>query len=89
MTAFGDSKQPFQGTFYKSNKEGTQSLWNDGIGPYFQPEMSVFSINKSAKIERKNKLMVTREFINRMVTDKPEHRITRIKFDVNVPEAVD
>ena len=49
--------------------------------PLFPSESTVFSIKKDAKIHKEDALRITKQKLQSLSVDRPEHRPTRSKYD--------
>jgi len=87
---FGDQGVPLRGTFYKSQNGLTGGTWiNRSFGqPYFNESTEAFSVNTREKVKKEDGLKISRDTLERLAITRPEHRITRIKFDQTVAESL-
>ena len=79
-----------RGTFYKSQNGLTGGTWiNRSFGqPYFNESTEAFSVNTREKVKKEDGLKISRDTLERLAITRPEHRITRIKFDQTVAESL-
>jgi len=56
--------------------------------PYFDESTTAFSVNTSQKIKKEDGLKITRDTLERLATARPEHKMTRIKFDQTIAECL-
>lgn len=56
--------------------------------PLFNEDECAFEINKNKKIRDEDRLAITKNTLNRLAVDRPEHRTIRDKFDKTDPDCL-
>ena len=76
---------PIQGTFFKSEKAtgGKTGTWvNVSTSlPFFPVETKAFQVGSSKKIDKADKLQITKETLERLAITRPEHKQPRERYD--------
>ena len=79
------SSLPFRGTLFKNPNSNTNIWWNEGIGPHFGEQTTVFSFRSTGtNTLSKEPTRISAGTIERLLT-RPNHKKARRKFDATSP----
>ena len=84
-TGFNLGSKPFRGTLFKNPDGNTNIWWNEGVGPHFGEQTTVFSFRSTgSNTLSKEPARISSGAIDRLLC-RPEHKKARRKFDGTSP----